>query len=165
MLHKNSHADRPGARAVASWKSPVGGADAQAVAEATVRQMNDMDAVAPALGISVNGVGPGFADISMSPTPAMVNGVGIVHGGYVFLLADIALAYASNSHGEVVVAQSADIEFLAPAHQGKTLRAIATERRRLARGGLYDVAVTDVDGTPIAELRGHCRRFTSSSRP
>lgn len=132
---------------------------AQATAEAAVRRMDAADAVAPSLGVKVLTVGPGHAEVAMTPTPAMVNGAGVLHGGYLFMLADIALAYAANSHGPVAVARSCEIEFLAPGVPGQDLRAAATERRRLPRGGIYDVAVTAADGTVLAELRGHCRHF------
>jgi acyl-CoA thioesterase len=51
-------------------------------------------------GISVNMVGPGEASLSMTVTRAMTNGHGIAHGGFIFLLADTAFAYACNSYNK-----------------------------------------------------------------
>ena len=50
----------------------------------------------------------------MRISEAMVNGHGIAHGGYVFLLADTAFAFACNTYGEATVARAADIVFVAP---------------------------------------------------
>jgi acyl-CoA thioesterase len=82
---------------------------------------------------------------------------------------DIALAYASHSHGDPALARSCDIEFLAPATPGTTLRAVATRRRGLVRGSIYDVAITGPDGVIVAALRsddrpyGRGRRTTTAS--
>ena len=86
----------------------------------------------------------------------MINGHNICHGGYVFLLADTAFAFACNTHGPVTVAATCDITFLAPAHLGDELIAEATERHRAGRSGIYDVTVRR-DATVIAEFRGHSR--------
>ncbi len=55
----------------------------------------------------------------------MVNGHGIVHGGFVFTLADSAFAFACNSRNVVTVAQACDIVFVAPARLGDLLVAEA----------------------------------------
>jgi acyl-CoA thioesterase len=86
----------------------------------------------------------------------MVNGHGIAHGGYLFLLADSAFACACNSHGPVTVAAGADIDFVAPAHEGDVLIATARERTRFGRSGIYDVSVVRGD-TVLAEFRGRSR--------
>ena len=94
----------------------------------------------------------------MTLTPAMVNGHGIAHGGYLFLLADSAFAYACNTHGAVTVAASAYVVFVAPARAGDVLEATAVERTRYGRSGVYDVTVRRVpDGDVIAEFRGGSR--------
>jgi acyl-CoA thioesterase len=119
------------------------------------------------LGITLDEVGPGRAVLGMRVSDAMVNGFGIAHGGYLFLLADAAFAYACNSHGPTTVAQGAQITFLRPADVGDLLVAEAVERARFGRSGLYDVAVTRSGGTQpdevIAELRG--QSVTLSGNP
>jgi acyl-CoA thioesterase len=135
------------------------GADPDAVARAAAQRIIEADGVTPALGIVLEHVGPGTATVSMTATAMMVNGVGIVHGGFLFVLADCAFALACNSHGVTSVARSGEIEFLRPARLGDRLVATATERRRLPRGGIYDVVVTGADGTAIAEFRGHSRHY------
>lgn len=107
------------------------------------------------LGIALDETGPGRARMSMVLGESMVNAHGIPHGGYVFLLADAAFAYACNSHGPVTVAQQASVTFLRAAEVGDTLVAEAVERSREGRNGLYDVTVTGPGERVIAEFRGH----------
>lgn len=134
-------------------------ADATPPAEA----MFAADEASRGLGIELLEQGEGTAVLRMTVTPAMVNGHGIAHGGYVFLLADSAFACACNSHGPVTVAAGADITFVAPAHQGDELVARAEERTRYGRSGLYDVSVRRGDEV-IAEFRGRSRSV-GSTRP
>ena len=115
------------------------------------------DQAAKALGISIDEVAPGRATARMRVTGDMTNGHGIAHGGYIFLLADTAFAYACNSYGPVTVAQACQVTFLRPAREGDELVAAAAERVRMGRNGIYDVSVRRTDGEVLAELRGHSR--------
>jgi acyl-CoA thioesterase len=115
------------------------------------------DQASKALGISIEEVGPGRATARMRVTGDMTNGHGIAHGGYIFLLADTAFAYACNSYGPVTVAQAGQITFLSPAREGDELTAVAAERVRMERNGIYDVSVRRADGEVLAEMRGHSR--------
>ncbi|MGP2442077.1 hydroxyphenylacetyl-CoA thioesterase PaaI [Streptomyces sp. JW3] len=108
------------------------------------------------LGMELLRHGDGTAVLRMTVSPAMVNGHGTAHGGYLFLLADTAFACACNGHGPVTVAAGADITFVAPARAGDVLLATAQERTRFGRSGIYDVTVVR-DETVIAEFRGRSR--------
>ncbi|WP_199440318.1 hydroxyphenylacetyl-CoA thioesterase PaaI [Umezawaea beigongshangensis] len=125
--------------------------------------MFEADAASRGLGIELVSAGGGRAVARMEIGPAMVNGHGIAHGGYVFLLADTAFALACNSHGPVTVAAGADVEFVAPARLGDVLVATARERARWGRSGIYDVTVhRDAPDGPdgpavVAEFRGRSR--------
>jgi acyl-CoA thioesterase len=121
-----------------------------------VSRMLDDDAASRALGIEVSDITVGRATARMRVRDDMVNGHGIVHGAFVFAVADTAFACACNSHGPVTVAAAADITFVAPARLGEQLVARAEERTRFGRSGIYDVTVrrgADV----IAEFRGTSR--------
>ncbi len=107
--------------------------------------------------IRIAAIGPGEASLSMVVTKAMTNGHGIGHGGFIFLLADTAFAYACNSYNRRCVAQHCSITYLKPAKEGSMLTATAREVRRIDRSGVYDVSVSDEAGTPIAEFRGYSR--------
>jgi acyl-CoA thioesterase len=108
-------------------------------------------------GIRLDAIGPGEASLSMAVTKAMTNGHGIAHGGFIFLLADTAFAYACNSYNQRCVAQHCSITYLKPAHAGMRLTATAREVRRVQRSGIYDISVGDETGAPIAEFRGISR--------
>ncbi|WP_433066843.1 hydroxyphenylacetyl-CoA thioesterase PaaI [Dactylosporangium sp. CS-033363] len=115
------------------------------------------DTASQALGISIHDVVPGRAEARMTVTAAMLNGHAIGHGGYVFLLADTAFAFACNTYGRVTVAAGADVSFLEAARAGDELSATAVERSRRGRSGLYDVTVRRSDGVVLAEFRGRSR--------
>ena len=129
---------------------------AQQRAERQAHQLVAEDAATRALGISVSGVAPGRATARMSVRADMVNGHGICHGGYLFLLADSAFAFACNTHGLPVVAAGADVNFLAPVYEGDDLVATAVERSRGGGSGLYDVTVSRGDEA-VLEFRGRSR--------
>ncbi|MEW9552310.1 hydroxyphenylacetyl-CoA thioesterase PaaI [Nonomuraea sp. NPDC050783] len=116
--------------------------------------MNAEDPACRSLGIVLEEVAAGRARLRMRITAEMVNGHGIAHGGYLFLLADAAFAYACNSHGRVTLAHSAQVTFLRPAAPGDELVAEATERVRYGRNGVYDVTVRRPAGEVVAEFRG-----------
>jgi acyl-CoA thioesterase len=139
--------------------------DPEALARACAEAMWAEDAASRGLGMTLVSVGPGRARLAMRVTAAMVNGHGICHGGFIFTLADSAMAFASNSHGERAVAQHASVTFLRPGRLGQVLTAVAEERARAGRSGLYDVRVTAEDGTVTAEFRGHTRLLGQSFFP
>lgn len=127
------------------------------LAQACAAAMWADDLASQRLGMVLDRVAPGEAVMSMEITPAMVNGHGTAHGGYIFALADSAFAFACNTVDQRSVGQHASITYLAPAFAGDVLTATATERARQTRSGLYDVSVTNQDGAHIAEFRGHSR--------
>lgn len=130
-----------------------------AIADAA-RAMFDDDVASRSLGIELVEAGHGHAVATMRITEAMVNGHAIAHGGYLFLLADTAFGCACNSHGPVTVAAGAEISFVTSARLGDRLVAVAEERTRYGRNGIYDVTVHRelADGREvIAEFRGRSR--------
>ena len=72
------------------------------------------DVASRSLGMELVQAAEGTAVVRMRVTSQMVNGYDIVHGGYLFMLADTAFACACNSWGPVTVAAGADITFVAP---------------------------------------------------
>lgn len=131
-------------------------ADPQALARACADLMWADDRASQAMAMAIETVAPGSARLAMTVAAHMVNGHGLCHGGYIFALADSALAFACNSHNEKSVAQHCAISFLRPARLGMRLVATAQERTRAGRNGIYDVTVT-AGGEVIAEFRGASR--------
>jgi acyl-CoA thioesterase len=116
------------------------------------------DQASRSLGIVIEDVAPGQATARMRVAAAMVNGHAIAHGGYIFLLADTAFAFACNTYGPTV-AGAAEIVFVQPATEGEELVAEAKERVRFGQSGIYDVTVRNGAGEVVAEFRGHSRRI------
>jgi acyl-CoA thioesterase len=131
--------------------------DPQTLAERSAAAMYEADLASRHLGIQIDQIAPGRATARMQVRDTMLNGHAICHGGYVFLLADTAFAFACNTYGPTTVAAACDVVFLGPAHLGDELIAEATERHRYGRSGIYDVTVRRPDTTVIAEFRGHSR--------
>lgn len=127
---------------------------AQSIAERSAAAMYANDRASQALGIRVVEVRPGYAKLSMQVRDDMLNGHASCHGGLIFSLADSAFAFSCNSYGGVVVAAAASIDFLAPAAGSDELTAVAVERWRSKRSGLYEVTVANQRGETIALFRG-----------
>jgi len=124
------------------------------LARACAEAMYADDAAAQALGITIEEMKCGYARMKMTVRAEMLNGHRICHGGFLFLLADAAFAYACNSQNKNTVAQNCDIDFLRPGKQGDVLIAVAEERQRGSRMGLYDVTISRSDGKILAYFRG-----------
>jgi acyl-CoA thioesterase len=131
--------------------------DPRDLARRCAEAMYAADEASRHLGIRVDGVRPGRARARMLVTETMINGHGLCHGGYVFLLADTAFAFACNTYDLVSVAAACDVVFVTPARLGDELVAEAVERLRFGRSGVYDVTVRRGAGGIVAEFRGHSR--------
>lgn len=131
------------------------GARPVSLSQSQAEEIFARDLTCQRLGIAIEEVATGRASLRMRIRKSMVNGHGVAHGGYIFLFADAAFSYASNTHGALALAQSAQITFLRPALVGERLRAEAVQRAQLGRFGVYDVTVRQSGGSVIAEFRGH----------
>ncbi len=120
------------------------------------------DNASKGLGIQIVIPEPGFAEARMTVTEQMLNGFAVCHGGYIFTLADSAFAFACNAYDQITLAAGANIDFLKPVYAGDKLLAVATERSRGGRTGVYDVRVTNQNEEEIAIFRGrsHATRET-----
>ena len=134
-------------------KAPLSADDlARACADAMWKE----DDASQALGMRIIDITAGQATLTMTVRPDMVNGQRIVHGAFIFALADSAFAFACNSHNVKAVAAQGDITFIRPGKLGDVLVASAREISRSGRSGIYDVQVR-VGEEVIAEFRGHSR--------
>jgi acyl-CoA thioesterase len=136
--------------------------DSQSVAEASARAMYEQDRASQALGMRILEVRPGYARLAMQVREDMVNGHQICHGGLIFTLADSAFAFACNTYDLVTVASAASVEFLLTARLGDELTAIAEERSRSKRTGVYDVTVRNSQGECVALFRGRSHQIGGS---
>jgi acyl-CoA thioesterase len=126
----------------------------QEIAERTVAGMLECDAASRSLGMELVSIAPGSAAVRMAIRADMLNGFEICHGGFITALADSAFAFACNSYGELTVAASLVVDFLAPARAGDVLTAHCSEVSRAGRTGIYDATVFNQSGARIAVFRG-----------
>ena len=101
------------------------------------------DPFAHHLGATVEIIEPGHSRVSLTVTEEMANFHGIIHGGVVFALGDMAFAAASNSHGQIAVALNVNIYFLRASMPGDHLVAEAREQHAGGRTALYEITIRD----------------------
>jgi len=118
-----------------------------------LKQFLNDDKFALHAGIELLEVNSGTAKVRMEVKPFHINGVGLVHGGALFTLADFAFAAAANSHEEVAVAINASISYLKGIKAG-TLYAEAEEISNSRKISVYSIKVTDEAGQLIAMFQG-----------
>ena len=113
----------------------------QSLAERVVATMMARDAFSRWLGIEVVEVAPRRATVRMTVRPDMLNGFGVCHGGVAYALADSALAFASNTHGQVTVSIENGITYPKRIGQGDVLTATAVEESATTKLGFFRVEV------------------------
>jgi acyl-CoA thioesterase len=133
-------------------------ADPQALAELAGKTMFERDPASQALGMLLAEIRPGHARMTMPVRRDMLNGHQTCHGGFIFMLADSAFAFACNSHNHNTVGAGCSIDYLAPGREGDLLTATAVEQALAGKTGVYDVTVSNQDGRIIALLRGKSHR-------
>ncbi len=99
------------------------------------------DPYANTLGIRVDEAEKGYSCCSVVVTEKMLNFLGVVHGGLIFSLADVAFSVASNKEGPVAYAIDVSGSFFKSAKVGDTLTAKATRVHRGRRTGVYRIEV------------------------
>lgn len=129
-------------------------ADPQAQAARIGAWMARDDRLARLLGMELTAVSPGACEVRLVVRDDLLNAVGLTHGGATYALADFAFAVASNSHGEVAVALSAQMSYPAASRVGDTLIATATELSRGTRTGLYSIEVRTATGKLVGLFTG-----------
>jgi acyl-CoA thioesterase len=134
--------------------------DPQALAELAGKAMYERDPASQKLGMTLDEIRPGYARMSMPVRGDMLNGHGTCHGGYIFMLADSAFAFACNSHNHVTVGAGCTIDYLAPGREGDLLTAEAVEQALTGKTGVYDIVVTNQEGRKVALFRGKSHRVS-----
>src|SRR6476619_5241604 len=73
------------------------------------------------LGIEIVEVSEGYCKAKMKLREDMIKGLGVVHGGVAFSLADSAFAFACNNRNNLSLALDTAINFIRPVHPGDEL--------------------------------------------
>ena len=134
-------------------------------ADLSATAMWDNDRASKFLGIELLSVGKGIAEMRLRVEAKHCNGHDICHGGFIFTLADSAFAFACNSYNEATVAQHNTITFVNVGRLGDELVATAREISKSGRNGIYDVDVTNQNGSLIASFRGCSRTIKGQNFP
>jgi acyl-CoA thioesterase len=124
---------------------------------AHLRELASRDAVAQYLGVELMALDTGYAMVRMEVQDRHRNLFGVVHGGVIFTLADIAFGLAGNVAGIPSVAIEATISYMKSVRTG-TLSAEAREYSSHDRIALYRVVVSGQNDEPIALLHGTAYR-------
>lgn len=117
------------------------------------------DAFAKFIGIKIVQATPQCAMCELELTSNHLNGVGVVQGGVLFTMADLALAVAANADEADRVTLSSHIDFLKAVGRG-TLLAKATPIKIGRTTALYNVSVVEKDsGVLLANFQGTAFRI------
>ena len=129
--------------------------EAQTLAERCAQAMYARDRASQSAGMIIDAVAPGYAKVSMTLAPEMINGHHTAHGGAIFTLADSAFAFACNSRNVASVAQHCSITYVSAGREGERLVVECRETNLTGRFGIYDATVTGGDGRVVAIFRGY----------
>jgi acyl-CoA thioesterase len=132
--------------------------DNQVSAQSVAEKVFEKDLFSQWLGIELIEIKEGYSKIAMTVRSEMMNGLGIVHGGIAFSLADSAFAFACNNRNNLSVALDTSINFLKPVYVGDRLEAIATEMHNGRSTGLYQISISNQDQVVVALFKGTCFR-------
>lgn len=129
-------------------------AAADAKARAVVERLMATDAFSRWLGVEILDVRVGHAVIRMTVRPEMVNGFGIAHGGIVHAFADSALAFTTNSDGEIRVALDTWMSYPSAIRVGDVLTATGALQASTSRTAFAEVTVRAQDDRVVGLFRG-----------
>ncbi|WP_025209347.1 PaaI family thioesterase [Hippea sp. KM1] len=115
--------------------------------------INSNDRFAIHNGMRLIEVREGYAVSQMEIDEKHLNAAGVVQGGAIFSLADLAFGAASNSEGILNLSLTANITFVKPASKG-TLRAYAKRISKNRKTSVYQIEVKDEEDNLIATVQG-----------
>ncbi|MFO7549155.1 MAG: hotdog fold thioesterase [Acidimicrobiia bacterium] len=119
-----------------------------------LREMLDADPYAAHLGVRLTGDQRGAVAVEMEIADHHLNFLGVIHGGAVFSLADVAFSLASNAAGDRAVAIDTHLVLTSGARLGDLLTAVAEETTRGRTLGTYRIEVTRPDGRVVGLFTG-----------
>ena len=99
------------------------------------------------LNIQLTDVRPGYAKVEKTVTDDDVNPLGFAHGGLYYTMADNACGSAAAAHGIIMVTSNGNFNYFRSAEVGDHLTAEATELKYGQTLAVYNVAVSDQNGT------------------
>lgn len=104
-----------------------------------VRNQNNL--FANHIGVSVIKLQEGYAEAILDVRPEALNPAGVVHGGCIYTMADVAATYAVASFGFEAATTSGEYHYLVAARETKRLKAIAQVIHHEKKTAYTDVKV------------------------
>jgi acyl-CoA thioesterase len=122
--------------------------------EARTKEIIDRDSFAEHIGARLLDIRQGWAKVGLKLNDNHLNFLGMIHGGVIFSLADVAFGAAANSFGSRAMALSVGIDFLAAPDITDDLSAEVELVTRAGKMGFYRMLVTDSGGKTVAQCHG-----------
>ena len=120
--------------------------------------MLGLDQFSQWLGIEIMKVSKGYCMAKMKLREEMINGLGVVHGGIAFSLADSAFAFACNNRNNLSLALDTSINFTKTLLPGDELVAEAKELHNGKSTGVYLVTLHNQNNIQVGLFKGTCFR-------
>lgn len=102
----------------------------------------------------------GNVTLSLTIRPDMLNGFDIAHGGISYALADSALAFSANSHGQQAVSLETSISHTKPLKKGDTITTNIEEISLTRKTGIYQIKIVNQHKELVAFFKGTVYRST-----
>ena len=128
------------------------------LANEVAKHMLKEDLFSQWLGIEIIEIKAGYSKLKMIVRDEMINGLGVVHGGIAFSLADTSFAFACNNRNNLSVALDTSINFIKPVKVNDLLIAEAVEMHNGKSTGLYHITITNQNNHTVALFKGTCFR-------
>lgn len=123
-------------------------------AEELTKKLLENDRFSQWLGFEIEKVESNYCLIKMIVRLEMMNGLGTLHGGVTFSLAESALAIASNNTNEASVALQCSISFTKPIFENEIIIADCRLVSATKKTAIYDISLAKTDGVTVALFRG-----------
>lgn len=104
------------------------------------------------LGIEILEIKEGSCKLQMTIRENMLNGFGIAHGGITYSVADSALAFASNSHGQKSVSVETSISHTVSLKVNDIIIAEAIEEHCSNKIGVYSIKIYKASDRAVVAL-------------
>src|SRR5690606_34779704 len=111
------------------------------------------------MGLELLELRPGYVRLQAEIRPEMMNGIGSLHGGITFAMADSAFAFTCNMENNISVALEANISFTKAGYVGDVFTIESTEINTTRKIGVYEVKITNQHDELIALFKGTCYRI------
>ncbi|MEX2596182.1 MAG: hotdog fold thioesterase [Salibacteraceae bacterium] len=123
-------------------------------AKKVVDKMYNNDPFSKWLGIERVVDAAGHSVLKMTVRKEMLNGFSIAHGGIAYSLADSALAFAANGHGQMAVSVETSISHTNKVKENDVLTAVAEEKSLSSKIGVYHITISNQEGKTVALFKG-----------